>query len=220
VKLLVNCGAAIAAPSSSDTMGMVAANAGSTPLHLAAMKVQRGRAGARVCGGRCPEKKSYGRGVSTTCSIRTMLGLVTSTVSKVAMMMLSIQTPHTCSECASVSQLTYKRHDAIRKHTQLSTGWGLGASLIISTRLTPPPRPPPHSLLPLTPPMPLHTYAQGEVGVVRLLLLANKKLMGLVAADPSLAAAAGSSSGATQDLRGVADSYGKTAGRLAWDMQR
>jgi hypothetical protein len=39
VKLLVNAGAPIAAPSSSDTMGLVTANAGSTPLHLAAMKV-------------------------------------------------------------------------------------------------------------------------------------------------------------------------------------
>lgn len=39
VKVLVNAGAAIAAASSSDTMGAVAANAGSTPLHLAAMKV-------------------------------------------------------------------------------------------------------------------------------------------------------------------------------------
>eukprot|EP00878_Enallax_costatus_P028001 GHUV01030196.1.p1 GENE.GHUV01030196.1~~GHUV01030196.1.p1 ORF type:complete len:267 (+),score=112.23 GHUV01030196.1:245-1045(+) len=38
LKQLVNAGAALAAPSSSDTMGLVAANAGSTPLHLAAMK--------------------------------------------------------------------------------------------------------------------------------------------------------------------------------------
>lgn len=57
--------------------------------------------------------------------------------------------------------------------------------------------------------------------MIRLLLRANKKLMSLAAADPSLAAAAAdSSSGAKEDLRRVADSYGKTAGRLAWDMQR
>jgi hypothetical protein len=57
--------------------------------------------------------------------------------------------------------------------------------------------------------------------VIRLVLRANKKLMALAAADPSLAAAAAdSSSGAKEDLRRVADGYGKTAGRLAWDMQR
>lgn len=39
MKQLVNAVAALAAPASSDTMGMVACNAGSTPLHLAAMKV-------------------------------------------------------------------------------------------------------------------------------------------------------------------------------------
>jgi urease accessory protein UreF len=39
VKVLVNVGAPIAAASTSDTMGMVAANTRSTPLHLAAMKV-------------------------------------------------------------------------------------------------------------------------------------------------------------------------------------
>jgi hypothetical protein len=33
-------GASLAVPSVSDTMGAVAANAGSTPLHLAAMKVR------------------------------------------------------------------------------------------------------------------------------------------------------------------------------------
>lgn len=61
---------------------------------------------------------------------------------------------------------------------------------------------------------------QGEVGVVRHLLRANKKLMGLTAADAGLAAAADSSSGATADLRQVADVYGKTPARLAWDTQR
>lgn len=63
---------------------------------------------------------------------------------------------------------------------------------------------------------------QGEVGVIRLLLRANTKLMALAAADPAMAAAAAAEpgSGALQDLRGVADAYGKTAGRLAWDMQR
>lgn len=40
VKALVNAGASLAVPSVSDTMGAVAANAGSTPLHLAAMKVR------------------------------------------------------------------------------------------------------------------------------------------------------------------------------------
>lgn len=39
IKQLVNAGAALAAATSHDTMGLVAANAGSTPLHLAAMKV-------------------------------------------------------------------------------------------------------------------------------------------------------------------------------------
>lgn len=73
-------------------------------------------------------------------------------------------------------------------------------------------------------------HTQGEAGattgasdhsVIRLLPRANKKLMALAAADPSLAAAAAdSSSGAKEDLRHVVDGYGKTAGRLAWDMQR
>lgn len=73
--------------------------------------------------------------------------------------------------------------------------------------------------------------------MIRLLLRANRKLMGLIASDPTLAAAAaaadsqfqggGGSSGSSnssigvrQDVRRLADSYGKTAGRLAWDMQR
>ena len=65
--------------------------------------------------------------------------------------------------------------------------------------------------------------------MIRLLLRANKKLMGLAAAaagkDPALApaaaaAAADASSGAREDVRRLADKYGKTAGRLAWDMQR
>jgi hypothetical protein len=58
--------------------------------------------------------------------------------------------------------------------------------------------------------------------VIRLLLRANKKLMGLAAADPALAAAAAEQPGcgAGEDLRRLADKYGKTAGRLAWDMQR
>lgn len=53
MKLLVNAGAPIAAPSSSDTMGLVAANAGSTPLHLAAMKVceREGGEGNRATAG-------------------------------------------------------------------------------------------------------------------------------------------------------------------------
>jgi hypothetical protein len=37
-----DAGASLAVPSASDTMGAVAANAGSTPLHLAAMKVRAG----------------------------------------------------------------------------------------------------------------------------------------------------------------------------------
>jgi hypothetical protein len=50
VKLLVNAGACIAAASSSDTMGAVAANTGSTPLHLAAMKVGlAGQVGIGCC---------------------------------------------------------------------------------------------------------------------------------------------------------------------------
>jgi hypothetical protein len=63
---------------------------------------------------------------------------------------------------------------------------------------------------------------QGEAGVIRLLLRANKKLMSLAAADAALAAAAAAdaSCGARKDLRRVADSYGKTPGRLAWDMER
>lgn len=40
LKQLVNAGAALAAPASTDTMGLVSANAGSTPLHLATMKVR------------------------------------------------------------------------------------------------------------------------------------------------------------------------------------
>lgn len=56
--------------------------------------------------------------------------------------------------------------------------------------------------------------------MIRLLLRANQKLMALAAADPALAAAADAVSGAREDLRRVADSYGKTPGRLAWDMER
>lgn len=56
--------------------------------------------------------------------------------------------------------------------------------------------------------------------MIRLLLRANLKLMTLAVAEPRMAAAADEASGLLGDVRQVADQYGKTAARLAWDMQR
>jgi hypothetical protein len=64
------------------------------------------------------------------------------------------------------------------------------------------------------------THAQGDIGVIRLLLRANARLLALAAAEPRLAAAADASSGLLDDVRGAADRYGKVAARLAWDMAR
>lgn len=166
VKVLVNAGAAIAAASSSDTMDAVAANAGSTPLHLAAMKVSS----AADWGWR-------------------QWWHETPTASACHCMALSVVS-FSCS-CLS--------HQI----------WGVSSSRFS-----------PHCYISCMSSM----LAQGEVGVIRLLLRANRKLMGLVAAaDPALAAAAAgadAASGAREDVRRLADKYGKTAGRLAWDMQR